>query len=587
MTKWRGTCKWCGWPVLAAAVALAGCESDREKTPDDDVSPIDDYVSLSAPLFSIEDVMDVELELNDGDWDSLRYDAPNLEFFAEKDCPAGPRPRSFEWYEASVTVNGESYGTIKVRKKGLLGSMSSTRPSLKLEFDDESPGLIEHMTLNNAVQDLTYSRECLTYHLFEKAGLAAPRCGLANVTVNGVELGVYTHIEAVRPPMLSRHYGTDAANGELYEITTADFTDELTVMFEPKGDEPNAHDPAALQAVADALEADDDRLFSKLEPYVDVESFFTFWAMEVIAAHWDGYSGQTNNSFVYRNPKTDRFEFIPWGTDQSFTTPEDFFGMFRGDNETMPWSLYAHGALSRRLIAHPAGRAQYEQTLRRLLDDVWDAEELLQMVDTIDSTVSPYLEGNLAEAHAAETDALRTLIRSHEQDIRAEFGPDWPNWDRPLNPPHCVDIGHTYRGVLTTVSESLDANLVNTGSGEATDSDGAETTDLAVVRGLVGSYVDEHDDEKISVELAIGPVSDGSYVVVFTSFPSELFFEGSTILLDYGQADSGVGSVDLTTGETRSLGFIATGQLVIEALDPSPGGEVQIAFDAPVATFRL
>ncbi|MBN2196722.1 MAG: hypothetical protein JW751_28190 [Polyangiaceae bacterium] len=66
-----------------------------------------------------------------------------------------------------------------------------------------------------------------------------------------------------------------------------------------------------------------------------------------------------------------------------------------------------------------------------------------------------------------------------------------------------------------------------------------------------------------------------------------LFYEGNTVLLDHGQVDSGAVSVDIAAGEMRQLGFVATGQLVFEVLDPSPGGPVRIAFDAPVGTFRL
>ena len=51
---------------------------------------------------------------------------------------------------------------------------------------------------------------------------------------------------------------------------------------------------------------------------VDLDSFYTFWAMEGLLGFWDGYSGNRNNFFIYLNPDTEKFHFIPWGADSLF-----------------------------------------------------------------------------------------------------------------------------------------------------------------------------------------------------------------------------------------------------------------------------
>lgn len=36
-------------------------------------------------------------------------------------------------------------------------------------------------------------------------------------------------------------------------------------------------------------------------------------AAEVLVAHWDGYAGNLNNTYLYADPSDGRFRFVPWG----------------------------------------------------------------------------------------------------------------------------------------------------------------------------------------------------------------------------------------------------------------------------------
>ena len=59
-----------------------------------------------------------------------------------------------------------------------------------------------------------------------------PRCAYAKVTVNGVNLGVYSHVETVRKSFLRRAFGTD--DGTLYEGPYVDFYEGWLGSFEHK-----------------------------------------------------------------------------------------------------------------------------------------------------------------------------------------------------------------------------------------------------------------------------------------------------------------------------------------------------------------
>ena len=78
--------------------------------------------------------------------------------------------------------------SVGIRKKGFIGSLDETRPSLKIKFGeyvDQNPvkGL-DRLTLNNNKQDTALVSQFLSYKVFNDAGVQASRVSFARVTVN-------------------------------------------------------------------------------------------------------------------------------------------------------------------------------------------------------------------------------------------------------------------------------------------------------------------------------------------------------------------------------------------------------------------
>ena len=48
-----------------------------------------------------------------------------------------------------------------------------------------------------------------------------------------------------------------------------------------------------------------------MDAVFDVDAFLTFWAVEVLVAHMDGYSGNANNFYLYHDPTSGRLRFQP------------------------------------------------------------------------------------------------------------------------------------------------------------------------------------------------------------------------------------------------------------------------------------
>ena len=256
----------------------------------------------SDAYFALDRVLDVAIEMAPEDWDRLRRQTlTRADLVAGVDCRDHPREDVFFWFPARVAVDGEALAPVGVRKKGGLGSMSEEKPALKVRFDkfvagQTLGGAMQRLTLNNVRQDKSKISTCLAYHVFAAAGVPAPRCNFAAVTVNGEDLGLYAHVESVKTAFLARHFAD--AQGPLYEGALSDFRPLFRRAFEKKTRTDEA-DWSDVDAVVDALQDASPAGLEALASAIDLDRFLTFWAVEVLIRHWDGYAGNRNNFYVY------------------------------------------------------------------------------------------------------------------------------------------------------------------------------------------------------------------------------------------------------------------------------------------------
>ena len=378
---------------------LSGVDADRQLS-DADVGRDIAGPDPTEQAFDPDHVLEIEITVDPETWDSLRHQNPfPPEHIRGVDCDGNPVQR-YTWYEAQVTIDGTVLERVGIRKKGSFGSLDDDKPSLKLRFDrhidGQTFGGVDRMTLNNSKQDPALLRQCLGYQLFADAGVPSPRCNFAHVVVNEVDLGIFVHVEDIKRPFVQRHFAD--ATGNIYEGVDSDFRAGYTITFELKNGE-QSEDHADIAALTRALTLPDDQLLDALEPLVDIDAFVTFWAIEVLINHVDGYAGNINNFFVYVDPSDGRFHFMPWGID-----------IILLDTGMEP--LLTSGVLASRLYDLPAVREQYLAAVRRLVADVWIVDELEDEVDRMQDLIEPFAsEGPLDEGEFDEhVDFLRDVI---------------------------------------------------------------------------------------------------------------------------------------------------------------------------------
>ncbi len=427
-------------PTAAATPTAEATPGPTQEQPTATPTPAVD-IDPSDAFFAMDRVLDIEIEIAPEDWDTLRHQTRTFEdVLAEIEEYQLSRPFSdiYTWFSATVTVDGETRAEVGVRKKGFLGSQSDTKPALKLRFDkyvdgQALSGVMQRMTLNNSVQDPSMINTCLTLHVFAAAGSPAPRCNFATVTVNGKDLDLYVHVEEIKAPFLARHF--ESAEGNLYEGTVSDFTPEYRGTIEKKNNE-DENDWSDIDALVVALQDSSDTGLEALAAAVDLDRFLSFWAAEVLVGHWDGYAGNRNNYWFYREPGG-KFVFIPWGVDGTFHL-EDDPNVFDHVTEPPP-SVLALAAIANRLYNDPDWQGQYVAALKKLLDTAWDEEELLALADTMTAIVEEHALPEARPAAAADAERVRQFIKKRRAEILEDLTPEPPEWPDP--PPPAGDYG--------------------------------------------------------------------------------------------------------------------------------------------------
>ena len=246
-------------------------------------------------------ILDLSLQLGDSARQSLKS-TPDQDVPATLTLRDGGRDQAF-----AVTVH----------VKGQLGSARPVddKPAFKIKLAKGERFLgLEHLTLNNMVQDPTMLHEALGYQVYAAAGVAVPNTGYVRLTIDGQDQGLYLNVETIDRVFLERAFHD--GSGILYEASYGvDLREGDQKKFElHEGKDPNH---AKLTSLIRAIHAPGDDVFFGPQAQVDTPSFLAMLAASAILADWDNYYS-ANNYRIYWRPATRRWSFIPTGIDQTF-----------------------------------------------------------------------------------------------------------------------------------------------------------------------------------------------------------------------------------------------------------------------------
>ncbi|AKT37573.1 CotH kinase family protein [Chondromyces crocatus] len=309
----------------------------------------------------------------------------------------------YEYVKGDLTVelDGETIAlqNIGVRIKGRAGSFRSLdqKTAFLLKFDKFTKKQrflgLEKLAINNMVQDPSMIHERVGYPLFHAMDVPAPRSAHATLHVNGEPFGLYAPVESTdNPGFLNTWFGSD--KGNLYE---GEYGSDLFVGLEGSFDQDNGDDIgfADLTELAQALDGmtNPDTFLTDVAPHIDVDEYLRFAATELYIGHWDGYANWRNNYFIYRRPSDDRWLFIPWGIDQTFSDHLDPFA--------------AYGRIQEMCVASTPCRQRLAQTYEEVIARAAELDLVAQA-----TALEPFLWDAVLDDHRKEVsdDAVASSI---------------------------------------------------------------------------------------------------------------------------------------------------------------------------------
>jgi hypothetical protein len=163
--------------------------------------------------------------------------------------------------------------------------------------------------------------------------------------------------------------------------------------------------------------------------------------------HADGYGRNTNNFYLYDDPTSGKFHFLPWGIDSILF-----------NNTTLPWeqaqppeSIFAEGVLARRLYQLPETQSQYLAKMEEHLAGVWNEAEILAEVSRMEDLLTPHLVEGEQDAFLGALVQVRNFVGARRQQLRDELdAATTVEWTSELRDPWCLvelgDLDATFSG---------------------------------------------------------------------------------------------------------------------------------------------
>ena len=86
-------------------------------------------------LFPTDRVLDVQITVAGKDWDKIRHQSRDFVSALHEKRKTEPIDGPYDYVNADMTIDGMKFEKIGLRKKGFIGSQSSSRPSLKIKLN--------------------------------------------------------------------------------------------------------------------------------------------------------------------------------------------------------------------------------------------------------------------------------------------------------------------------------------------------------------------------------------------------------------------------------------------------------------------
>lgn len=306
------------------------------------------------------------------------------------------------YMRCDITIDGQALPASGVKYKG---NSSYNNPSKKkpfrIDFEEYTDGQLldgmDKLVLNNAFKDPTFLREKLMLDFLNEHQIAAPRATFARLYINNHYWGLYTVVEDVNKKFLKTHF--DNKGGNLFKgdprgtlVWKGPDPALYQTDYELKTNEEENDWSDLLKCLDKLNNTPPAQLADSLARYMNLDSWFSYWAAHNLFVNLDSYVGSGHNYFLYHNTDTDQFEWITWDVNEAFGNFA--MGLSLANIKTLPPGYIPQPMNQRpimnRLWNHPDLKQQYIDRYCELLPD-FNNQKLDPRIDALANLIRPHV----------------------------------------------------------------------------------------------------------------------------------------------------------------------------------------------------
>jgi hypothetical protein len=331
-------------------------------------------------------------------------------------------PATFIFKADAVSDTVESIG---FRLRGNT-SRYSQKKSFKVSFNTFVDGReyygLDKINLNGEHNDPSIMRTKLSWDFIDYADIPGSRVNHVKLYINDTYFGLYMNVEHIDDEFVDDRFATD--EGNLYKcLWPADLTyrgssqddykwiangqSRRTYELKTNEAEDNYSDLAYLIYFLETATEQD--FENRIENILNVDGVLRWMAIDILTGSWDDYWYNKNNYYLYKNPNTAQFEFIPYDYDNTFGIWWDGIesGIDWGTRDIDNWGKTNEGRpLTERILAVDKYRDRLHFYINKFIDEYFNETNLFPEIDRLKT---------LTEV-AAEEDDYRTFDYGWDTD---------------------------------------------------------------------------------------------------------------------------------------------------------------------------
>lgn len=348
-----------------------------------------------GPVFAQEEVATIQITMDPDSVETMLFG--DLDYASTNAFPA-----TFEYVSSAVDTLIDN---IAVRLRGNT-SLFAFKKSFKVDLNAFIPGQkyadLEKLNLNANQNDPSLLRAGLSWNILRRMGLSGSRTSHVKLMVNGEYMGAYVNTEHLDEEFVEEYYDKD--DGNFYKClwpATLEYISQNPddYKFEVNGrraydlktnDEQDDYSDIAgfIEVLNNTSDAE---LPCALEREFNVADFLKVQALDVVSGNWDGYAGNKNNFYLYHNPQTGLFDYIPYDLDNTWGI--DWVDEEWETRDPYLWSPEFR-PLYDRLMAIPEYRQWYTYYLRRMIQEWAHPDSVSDYLDLRHAALLPAIESD-------------------------------------------------------------------------------------------------------------------------------------------------------------------------------------------------